>query len=141
MATHRFKIEGKDFEVKVGTRTGSQVGVTVNGKSYAVEVESQTGTIAPQAAAAAPPPPIAASAAAPASGGADEVRAPISGVVLSVSVKPGDKVEPQTQVLVLEAMKMENEIFAAINGTVTQVHVQGQQEVREGDLLVSIKPA
>ncbi len=141
MATHRFKIEGKDFEVKVGTRTGSHVGVTVNGKSYDVEVESQSGVApapSPAAAAPAPPPVAAAPAAAPVAGGAGDVHAPISGVVLSVEVKVGDKVEPRSKVLVLEAMKMENEIFAAATGTISKVHVQPQQEVREGDLLVSI---
>ena len=141
MGTHRFKIEGKDFEVHVGTRMGGRVNVTVNGTSYDVEIAAQPG------AAAAPLPAMTAAAAAPSlspspapapAAGAGEVRAPISGVVLSVEVKPGDKVAPNSKVLVLEAMKMENEIFAAMDGTVSAVHVKAQQEVREGDLLVSI---
>jgi glutaconyl-CoA decarboxylase len=141
MATHRFKIEGKDFEVRVGTRTGSHVGVTVNGKTYAVEVESHAGPAPAIASAAAAPAASTPPPSAPVATGGGEVHAPISGVVLSVAVKPGDQVEPQTKVLVLEAMKMENDIFAAISGTVAQVHVQPQQEVREGDLLVSITPS
>lgn len=143
MGTHRFRIEGKDFEVQVGTRMGGRVNVSVNGASYEVEIASAPG-------AAAAPPPTAAPVMAPApshspapvtTGGAGEVRAPISGVVLSVDVKPGDKVAPTTKVLVLEAMKMENEIFAAMHGTVSAVHAKPQQEVREGDLLFSIEPA
>jgi glutaconyl-CoA decarboxylase len=142
MGTHRFKIEGRDFEVRVGTRSGSRVDVTVNGKSFAVEVDSPPSAAA---AAATPPPaaPVIAATTAPAiavTAGAGDVLAPISGVVLSVDVKPGQRVEPQTRVLVLEAMKMENEIFAATTGTVTQVHVQAQQDVREDDLLISITP-
>jgi glutaconyl-CoA/methylmalonyl-CoA decarboxylase subunit gamma len=93
--------------------------VTVNGTSYDVEIAAQPG------AAAAPLPALPAAAAAPSlspspapapAAGAGEVRAPISGVVLSVEVKPGDKVTPNSKVLVLEAMKMENEIFAATHG-------------------------
>ncbi len=147
MATHRFKIDGQDYEVQVGTRMGSQVDVIVNGKSYSVEIESSGAPAiapAPAAAAAAPPPPVAAApapapAAPTATGGSGEVLAPISGVVLTVEVAIGASVEPATKVLVLEAMKMENEIFAAVSGTVKSVHVQPQQEVREGDLLITIE--
>ncbi len=148
MATHKFKIDGKDFEVQVGTRVGSQLDVTVNGRKFAVEVEQGAAAapapVAPAAPAAAPPRAAVAApaAAAPvATGGSGQVCAPISGVVLSVEVKAGDKVEPHTKVVVLEAMKMENEIFAATTGTVAQVHAQPQQEVREGDLLITVTPA
>lgn len=139
MGTHRFKIEGRDFEVRVGTRSGGRVDVTVNGKGFAVEIESAAGAaIAATTAAAPAAAPTSVAAPAAHTVGADDVLAPISGVVLSVEAKPGQRVEPNTRVLVLEAMKMENDIFAATTGTVTQVHVQAQQEVREGDLLVSI---
>lgn len=143
MGTHRFTIEGKDFEVRVGTRMGNRVDVTVNGATYAVDIAAAGTAGAPTS----PPPPPAPMSAAPvaanvatSAGGAGDVRAPISGVVLSIDVKPGQRVEPQTRVLVLEAMKMENDIFAAVAGTVTQIHAQPQQDVREGDLLVSISP-
>lgn len=142
MGTHRFTIEGKEFEVRVGTRMGNRVDVTVNGASYAVEIAGgapvQGAPATGPAPVSAPPPPVVATVA---TGGAGEVLAPISGVVLSVDVKPGDAVEPHTRVLVLEAMKMENEIFAAVAGKVSQVHAKPQQEVREGDLLVSITPS
>jgi len=139
MGTHRFKIEGRDFEVRVGTRSGGRVDVTVNGKGYAVEIESAPGAaIAATTAAAPAAAPMSVAAPAAHTAGAGDVIAPISGVVLSVEAKPGQRVEPNTRVLVLEAMKMENDIFAATTGTVTKVHVQAQQEVREGDLLVSI---
>ena len=151
MGTHKFKIDGQDFEVQVGTRMGSRVDVSVNGKTYEVEIEGGSSPMvaaaAPAAAPvaaptpAAPPRPAPAAPSAGATGAAGEVLAPISGVVLTVDTSAGQSVEPNTKVLVLEAMKMENEIFAAISGKVTQVHVQPQQEVREGDLLVSIDPS
>jgi biotin carboxyl carrier protein len=143
MGTHRFTIEGRKFDVEVGPRAGTSVEVTVNGKAYAVEIDS---VAAPTAAPTATPAPKAAAPPAPrptpaAAGGAGEVRAPISGVVLGISAAAGQKVSASTQVLILEAMKMENEIFAGVDGTVSAVHVQAQQEVREGDLLITITPA
>ncbi len=142
MGTHKFKIDGKDFEVEVGTRLGSRVDVKVNGANYAVEIESGSATPTPAPVAAAAPTPVPAAAPQPAAGGGGgEVRAPISGVVLSIEVSAGQVVEPTSKILLLEAMKMENEIFAAMNGTVAQIHVQPQQEVREGDLLATITPS
>jgi biotin carboxyl carrier protein len=66
------------------------------------------------------------------------VRAPIPGVVLEVAVAAGEAVTANTKLLVLEAMKMENEIFAGVDGKVATVHVEAQQEVGQGDLLVTI---
>jgi biotin carboxyl carrier protein len=71
--------------------------------------------------------------------GPGEVRAPIPGVVLSVAVRPGQNVAAGAILLVIEAMKMENEIFAPIEGVVASVSVRPQQDVRQGDLLVTIK--
>jgi biotin carboxyl carrier protein len=141
VAKHQFVIEGEEYEVEVGTRMGNNVDVVVNGKTGAVEV---TGGTAPTTVAP-PNPSVAAPLAAPArpaasSGGAvGEVRAPIPGVVLKVSVEPGQSVTAATELLVLEAMKMENEIPAGIAGVVEKVLVKPQQEVAQGDLLVTIK--
>ena len=143
MAKHQFVIEGEKYEVEVGTRMGNSVEVTVNGKSYAVEV---SGGVTPTMAAPRPsvPAPVAAPpparpVAAPPTAGAGEVRAPIPGVVLKIFVEPGQSVTAMTELLVLEAMKMENEIFAGMDGVVDKVLVKPQQEVSQGDLLVTIK--
>ena len=142
MAKHQFVIEGEKYEVEVGTRMGNSVEVTVNGKSYAVEVSGGVAaTVAPPRPSVAAPisAPTPVRAAAPTSGAAGEVRAPIPGVVLKVSVEPGQAVTTSTEVLVLEAMKMENEIFAGMDGVVDKVLVKPQQDVSQGDLLVTIK--
>jgi biotin carboxyl carrier protein len=142
VGTHRFKIEGKEYSVEVGTRVGSTVAVTVNGKSYEVEVAggAPVGPAAPAAARGPAPAPAIPSQAPPAALGSGEVRAPIPGVVLSVDVEAGQKVTVASKVLVLEAMKMENEIYAGVDGVVASVNVKPQQEVRQGDLLLTIKP-
>lgn len=139
MGTHRFTIEGTAFEVEVGRREGRRVTVVVNGKPWDVElpdVESGArigaGAVSPVAIRSLPhvAPPVAA--------GAGQVRAPISGVVLAVRVEVGRPVKRGEVLLILEAMKMENEIFADHDGIVQSVDVQPQQEVRDGDLLLVI---
>jgi biotin carboxyl carrier protein len=144
LGTYRFSIEGKEYHVEVGTRTGNQVEVTVNGKTYKAELAGPATPAAPAPAASLPV--SAASPATPAAaplvgGGSGEVRAPISGLVLSVAVSPGQKVTAGTSLLVLEAMKMENEIFAPIDGVVENVLVRAQQQVGQGDLLLTITPS
>jgi biotin carboxyl carrier protein len=159
VGTHRFIIEGKEYKVEVGTRLGSSVLVTVNGTPYSVELSGSSAPPAPVAPAveAASVPrvapvvePVSAPQAAPAPAatprpspaeGSGRVLAPIPGVVLDILVGIGDPVTVRSKLLVLEAMKMENEIFAGIAGVVTAVAVKSQQEVRQGDLLVTIEPS
>ncbi|MGN1116733.1 MAG: biotin/lipoyl-containing protein [Candidatus Ornithomonoglobus sp.] len=119
--------------------------ITVNGKTYEVDVEEVGGvpTAAPAAAPAAAPKaaPAAAPKAAPkatGSMGANKVTAPMPGTVVSIKVNVGDKVESGTLVAVLEAMKMENEIFAGVDGVVASVNASAGDSVNTGDVLVSV---
>lgn len=121
--------------------------ITVNGTAYEVEVE-EAGVVAsaPKAAAPAPkaapaPAPAAApapapKAAAPVAAGATTVSAPMPGKVLSVNVKAGDAVKSGDVLLILEAMKMQNEIMAPADGTVSDVRVSAGQTVATGDVMV-----
>jgi len=102
--------------------------VTVNGVAYNVTVEEGTG--APVAAAAPAP------AAAPA--GAVSVTAPMPGNILDVKVKAGDSVKAGDTLLILEAMKMENEISAPQDGTIASVNVRKGDVVNSGDLLITM---
>ena len=127
--------------------------VTLNGRTYEVEVEAgkamlldEYEAIVPSAAPAAPAaapvaaaPVAAAAPAAPAGTGAGEpVNAPMPGNILRVNVKAGDAVKSGTVLCVLEAMKMENEIMAPKDGTVTQVLVSKGSTVDTGAPLVVI---
>ena len=105
--------------------------VNVNGTVYEVELEEMTA--APAAPAAAP----AAPAAAPAAGG-EKVTSPMPGTILSVNVAAGDAVKRGQVLMILEAMKMENEIMAPKDGTVTQVLVAKGATVDTGAPLVVI---
>ena len=110
--------------------------VTVNGTVYEVELEELTGSApvsAPAAPAAAPAP---AASAAPAAG--EQICAPMPGNILKINVAPGQKVEEGDVLIVLEAMKMENEIVATKSGTVAQVAVSKGAVVETGAPLVVI---
>ena len=106
--------------------------VTVNGVAYNVTVEEGTG--APVAAAA----PAAAPAAPVVTGAGEPVNAPMPGNILKVNVTTGQAVKSGTVLCVLEAMKMENEIMAPKDGTVTQVLVSKGSTVDTGAPLVVI---
>ncbi len=119
--------------------------ITVNGTAYSVAVE-ETNAAAPVAAApvapvapvAAPAPaaPVAAPAAAPVAGG-EKVNAPMPGTLLDVKVAVGASVKKGDILVILEAMKMENEILAPCDGTVKQIAAKGAA-VNSGDLLAVI---
>ena len=123
--------------------------VTVNGVAYNVTVEEGTGTPAPAAAPAAAPAPAAPAAPAPAAApaapaapagpaGAVAVNAPMPGNILDVKVKPGDSVKAGDTLLILEAMKMENEISAPQDGTVATIDVRKGDVVDSGTLLCTM---
>ena len=126
--------------------------ITVNGKLYEVEVEEVGGmtTAAPAPVAAAPaaapaPAPVAAPAAKPAAApaaaapaGATNVTAPMPGTILDIKVQVGQKVTSGTVLVILEAMKMENEIMAPADGTVAAISTTKGASVNSGDVLISL---
>lgn len=144
MKEYKFKINGKDFHVAVNGISGTKADVTVNGVNYDVELENavapvqqaapaQTAPVAPVAAA----PQAQAAAPAPATGG-KVITSPLPGVIISVDVKEGSVVKRGQKVAVIEAMKMENDILADADGTVTAVHVSKGDTVAEDAKIVTI---
>ena len=106
--------------------------VNVNGTVYEVELEEITGA-APAASVAAP-----AAGPAPGAAGAVSVKAPMPGNILDVKVSAGASVKAGDVLVILEAMKMENEIMAPCDGTVTSVSVTKGAAVESGALLCTI---
>lgn len=129
--------------------------VTVNGVSYEVEVEEVGAAIAPaaspavaavpKAAPAAPAPAVEAPNAAPkvaapvAAAAGEQIKAPMPGTIIDIKKPVGSQVAKGDILLILEAMKMENEIVASKDGTVAQVLVQKGASVNSGDVMVVLQ--
>ncbi len=118
--------------------------ITVNGNVYDVTVEENTGAAAPVARPVAAPvaaPKAAAPAPAPKAAGGEgavKITAPMPGKILGIKANAGDKVTKGQVVVVLEAMKMENEIVAPQDGTIAGVNVSVGSAVEAGDVIASM---
>ncbi|MCI5561250.1 MAG: biotin/lipoyl-containing protein [Phocaeicola sp.] len=146
MKEYKYKINGKEYKVAVGEREANNVVVEVNGVSYNVELEEQAQPVvkpvarpaAPAANAAPAAAPAPATAAPAATGTGKGVKSPLPGVILSIKVNVGDAVKKGQTLLVLEAMKMENDIKADADGVVTSILVRQGDSILEGTDLVMI---
>ena len=148
MNKFEYKVQGVDYEVEIEEMEGNIAKVSVNGIPFEVELKqpinpakaiTRPKVVAPAPAAAAPAAPVApvARPAAPAGAGSP-VKAPLPGTISSINVKVGDKVNVGDTVVVLEAMKMQNNIEAENSGTVTSILVNQGDSVMEGATLITI---
>ena len=138
---YKYTINGNQYEVTIGDIEGTVATVNVNGEEYKVEWEPEAEPEKkkpvlgkPAAAAAADSSAETASAANVNTNNA--VKAPLPGVITSIEVAVGDEVKAGDTVLVLEAMKMANNIEAEKDGKVTAILVQAGQSVMEDDVVV-----
>ena len=149
MNKYQYKVQGVDYDVEIGEVEGNLAKVSVNGIQFEVELKRPINPVhaikkpkvaAPKPAAPAPAPAAAPVAAAPAAapGSGNPVKAPLPGTISSISVKVGDQGNVGDTVLVLEAMKMQNNIEAEYAGTVTSIVVNPGDSVMEGAVLLTI---
>ena len=149
---YEYKVKGVDYEVEIQDIEGNIANVTVNGIPFEVEMKQPvkaakqkvklgTPAAAPVASAssasAAPAEKPAEKPAAPAASG-KPVVAPLPGTINDIKVKVGDKVNAGDTVVILEAMKMQNNIEAESAGTIASINVNKGDAVMEGDPLVVI---
>ena len=152
MKKYSLKINGNPYEVKIEdiNESSTMARVTVNGTKYDVEIEGGKASVVKKPAVVAAPEatglsvtpktPIATKPAAPAAAAAGlKVTCPLPGTIIALNVKEGDTVAAGQTLLVLEAMKMENNIDAERGGVVKQVLVSAGATVMEGDVLLVIE--
>lgn len=159
MKTYKYRVQGVDYEVEIAEVEGKIAKVNVNGILFEIEMQKpinaakhpalaatkrSASTAAPVAApVAAPQPAPAVSAAAPAqpaaaAGAGTPVKAPLPGTINAINVKVGDTVAIGDVVVILEAMKMQNNIEAENAGTVTSILVNPGDSVMEGAVMLTI---
>ena len=149
MNKYQYKVQGVDYDVEIVDVEGNIAKVSVNGIPFEVELKEpikastmQKHTVvnpaAPVAPSAATPSPAPAVQPAAAAGSGTKVTAPLPGTITDVKVKVGDAVKNGDTVVVLEAMKMQNNIEAECSGTVTSVLVNNGDTVLEGAVLITI---
>ncbi len=150
MKQYKYKVNGAQYDVTINEIQGQLAKVVVNGIPFDVEMQNSqlsednlpnvTTTAAPAAAPAAPvaAAPAATEAAPSGAGEGTPVKAPLPGVVTKINVSVGQQVKKGENVLVLEAMKMENNITAEADGTVSGIAVKAGDSVLEGAVLLTI---
>ena len=149
MNKYQYKVQGVDYEVEIEEVEGNIAKVNVNGIPFEVEMQKPINAAkhptmtrpkveAPKPVTPTPPPAAApAQPAAPAGAGAP-VKAPLPGTITEIKVQTGQQVNVGDVVLVLEAMKMQNNIEAEYAGTVTSITVKQGETVMEGSVLMTI---
>ena len=138
MKEYKYKVNGVDYTVNINSVEGNMANVTVNGVSYDIEMEKPVAAPKSTPAPAPAPAPKAAPAPAAAPAGGKALKAPLPGVIKDIKVAVGDQVKEGQVVLILEAMKMENEINAECDGTITAISVNKDDSVLEGTVLLTI---
>ncbi len=147
----KLEIEGKEYSVNIEEFGPDEAKITVNGRYYTVglkDIGEQiivdkviSGHQAPSVVEQQETKPVAAPAGtgSSSSGGSAQVLAPLPGLIMNVLVKTGDKVSAGQKLMIMEAMKMENDINSGVSGTVKEIKVKAGDNISEGDVLAVIE--
>ena len=159
MKTYKYKVQGVDYEVEIAEVEGKIARVNVNGIPFEIEMQKPINAAKHPVLAATKKAPVSAAPAAPvapaaavqsvaaqtqptqqpvAAGAGTPIKAPLPGTINAINVKVGDTVAVGQVVIVLEAMKMQNNIEAENAGTVTSILVNQGDTVMEGAVMLTI---
>lgn len=148
MKEYKIKVNGNEYNVTVQNVEDNNACVLVNGTEYNVEVEGLVAQKRPAVKKqvqslsmptnAAPHIATAPVAAPPKTASAGSIKSPLPGVILDLNVKEGDTIKAGQRLLVLEAMKMENNIDSDRDGVISSIKVRKGDSVLEGDVLITI---
>ena len=140
MNKFKITIDGNNYDVTVNLTDHHKANVEVNGMSYDVSYESKNTVAARIRKSTAPgTPQVHVSAPAAAASSATSIKAPLPGTIMTINVKVGDQVKRGDTLVVMEAMKMENNIMANKDGQVKAIHVTVGQTVVQDDKLVDLQ--
>lgn len=137
MKNFKFTISGQKYEVEIQKHEGSVITLGVNGSQYSVEINSDGTT-----SASVPASKVAATnktAAPTVKGGASVVKAPLPGNISKINIKVGDAVAKGQKLMIMEAMKMENDILCEKPGTIKNILVNEGDAVLQGDALIELE--
>lgn len=146
MAKYQYTVEGTDYDVEILEIEDNVAKVNVNGAEFVVELKQALKpttrpikqVVAPEPKPAAPAAATVQQPAAAPAGAGRNICAPLPGTIIDIKVKVGDQVKEGDTLLILEAMKMQNNIEAEASGQVTAIHVKPGDSVMEGTALVTI---
>lgn len=144
MKEYKYKINGSLYNVVINNTTDEVAEVEVNGIPYTVEIEKKTKkqvttAFKKPAQAATPAPQVSTPVSKPAASvSAGSLKSPLPGIILDITCNVGDTVKKGQKLLILEAMKMENNIIADRDGTIQDIKVRKGDSVLEGTELLSI---
>lgn len=145
MKEYKYKINGNTYKVSIGDIENNVAQVEVNGTPYKVELDAQqkpvtvVNTPRPSAAPRTETGAKVISKPSASAAAGYQIKAPLPGTVLSIPVKVGQAVKSTDTVLVLEAMKMENVIYAGRDGVVASINVNAGDAVPDGGVLVTLE--
>ncbi|MGE3062750.1 MAG: biotin/lipoyl-containing protein [bacterium] len=137
MGEYIFTINGKDYKVNVNTIDQSAANVEINGKTFVVNMKQVGATSEKKDSKKIQQAPVQESKRVE-SGTIKKILAPLPGVVLNVIVREGQEIKEGQDVMVMEAMKMENSIHSPFTGKVIRINVKRDDTVAEGDVLIEI---
>ncbi len=137
MKKFKFKINGSEYEVSVNEVESNVAEIEVNGTPFTVEIEKQEKsnlTIKPAGKVTSIKTPARSVV-------ANAIKAPLPGSILKIMVTTGQKVKRGDVLLIMESMKMENNILAEHDGLIRNIHVQAGQSVMQDDILIDFEGA
>jgi len=139
MKTYKFKVNETGYAVRIESHEGNILNMEVNGTKYAVELKEEikktkTPTLV-RSASKRPAEPLKVNP----KSNKTRIVAPIPGVVMSIDVKVGDTLKVGDRMLVLEAMKMENNIVCEKPGTITAINISVGQQVLQDEVMIELE--
>ena len=139
MKKYKFTINGNKYAVEINSVEEQTIQLEVNGTPYSVLVDKEIKQQkTPKLVRSVAVPSTDQGAAVKATSKTGTIKSPLPGAILDIFVKPGDKVTVGQRILLLEAMKMENNIESDKAGTVTEIKISKGDAVMEGDVLIVI---